>query len=76
MQPTLAPELCLKKQTLDRQIRRLMDQILTLNRRHAEAVARGDLTESEILEDRLRKARQLEDEMILQYKEHLAHHLC
>ncbi len=76
MQPTLAPELCLEKQTLDRQIRRLMDQILTLNRRHSEAVARGDLTESEILEDRLRRARHLEDEMIRQYKEHLAHHLC
>ena len=73
---TREPDVCPDKQALVEQVKKIISDILSVHNKELESVLRGDFTNGESAEVRLKELRALKSVMIERFRCHVAEHGC
>jgi hypothetical protein len=71
-----AREVCERKQQLAESLSVAMDNIVALSTREREAMIAQDQALTEVVRNRLEKARKHKDSLLMEYQEHISRHGC
>jgi hypothetical protein len=71
-----AREVCERKRQLAESLRVAMDDIISLSIREREAMVAQDLVLMKVVRDRLEKARNRKDSLLIEYQKHITSHGC